>query len=341
MSCDSYPSYIGIDTINFCNARCPFCPLFQGDAQMDRSIRPATVMPQALFERLLEQIADWKRQPLGLQLNRNAELLQDPLLFDRLAGIKRSGLGGVTTLLSNAQLLGRPASEAILDAGIKDIMIGFDGASKEIYEGHRIRCDYDRVLNNIRQFAKLRDKGQHKTAILIRYVRTPRNDHEVIAAYKMLNEFLNPELDRFYDTLALDWSIGPAAEPSDLYFYPKTESSSKSTRCERLEVDINIHADGKVAACCLDYNLTIAQGGLGDVSQESILDVWHGARLSALRATFVSNTPKDCLGCINLREPEPVPPEWRRFHEDVVEHNFAGGFVCQFVGENPDRKVSV
>lgn len=184
MSCDSYPSYIGIDTINFCNARCPFCPLFQGDAQMDRSIRPATVMPQALFERLLEQIADWKRQPLGLQLNRNAELLQDPLLFDRLAGIKRSGLGGVTTLLSNAQLLGRPASEAILDAGIKDIMIGFDGASKEIYEGHRIRCDYDRVLNNIRQFAKLRDEGQHKTAILIRYVRTPRNDHEVIAAYK-------------------------------------------------------------------------------------------------------------------------------------------------------------
>lgn len=65
------PRAIGIETINACNARCPFCPLFQGDSPMDRGQRPAQGMDQALFEHIVAQIkaARWmppvRRHPCG------------------------------------------------------------------------------------------------------------------------------------------------------------------------------------------------------------------------------------------------------------------------------------
>src|SRR5271154_1963044 len=34
------PDTILLDTTNFCNARCPFCPLFVGEWQVDRRGRP-------------------------------------------------------------------------------------------------------------------------------------------------------------------------------------------------------------------------------------------------------------------------------------------------------------
>jgi hypothetical protein len=46
---NDYPRYVGIETINTCNARCPFCPLFQGSAQMSRAARPARIMDAELF----------------------------------------------------------------------------------------------------------------------------------------------------------------------------------------------------------------------------------------------------------------------------------------------------
>src|SRR5262249_3277858 len=34
---DEYPRFVAIETINTCNARCPFCPLFQGSSQISRA----------------------------------------------------------------------------------------------------------------------------------------------------------------------------------------------------------------------------------------------------------------------------------------------------------------
>ena len=41
---EQLPDVVLLDTTNVCNARCPFCPLFDGEWQIDRSIRPAAIM---------------------------------------------------------------------------------------------------------------------------------------------------------------------------------------------------------------------------------------------------------------------------------------------------------
>jgi MoaA/NifB/PqqE/SkfB family radical SAM enzyme len=155
----SYPNSLTIDTINFCNARCPFCPLFRGEAQMDRNVRPATVMSQEVYRRILTQASEWPQPPSLIQQCANAETLQDPKFLDRLASLAEFGLAPITTLLTNGQFLNDRNARGILESGIAQVMIGFDGASKQVYEAHRVRCSYDRVLGNIRKFVKLRECG--------------------------------------------------------------------------------------------------------------------------------------------------------------------------------------
>jgi MoaA/NifB/PqqE/SkfB family radical SAM enzyme len=89
----SYPPSITLDTTNFCNARCPFCPLFVGDSQMDRSIRPATAMSNELFEKILSEIHGWPLRPYSIQMSANGEILQDPKVFDRIREIRKFGCG--------------------------------------------------------------------------------------------------------------------------------------------------------------------------------------------------------------------------------------------------------
>lgn len=130
----SYPNSLTIDTINFCYARCPFCPLFRGEAQMDRQIRPATVMSQEVYEKILRQASQWERRPTVIQQCANAETLQDPKILDRLASLHEFGLASITTLLTNGHFLNERIAGAILDAGVSQIMVGFDRASKQVYE---------------------------------------------------------------------------------------------------------------------------------------------------------------------------------------------------------------
>src|ERR1700722_8103779 len=128
-----YPAVVLLDTTNVCNARCPFCPLFEGEWQIDRSTRPAAIMKQELYERLLEQISQWEKRPSDIIHSANAEVLQDPKLIDRLKALKKFDLSHNTVLLTNGQFLSEKNSRAILEAEVRQIIIGFDGATKEVF----------------------------------------------------------------------------------------------------------------------------------------------------------------------------------------------------------------
>ena len=162
-----YPVFVAIETINACNARCPFCPLFQGDSQLDRDIRPAKIMDDALFERIVHEIATWDTRPGSIFLNMNGEPLLDPHFADRLELLFRHGLGPLIELQTNGQFLTEQAAQAILDAQSGRLVLGFDGATKEVYQAHRVRCDYDRVLDNIKRFVRLRNQSGGRTQVAV------------------------------------------------------------------------------------------------------------------------------------------------------------------------------
>src|SRR5262249_31374428 len=109
-------------------------------------------------------------------------------------------------LQTNGQFLTEKNALALLEAGGGQIALGFDGATKEVYEIHRVNCTYERVLENTREFVRLRKQLGGRTRVAIQYVRTHHNSHEVEQAHRMWNAILEPGRDLFFNTTSRNWA---------------------------------------------------------------------------------------------------------------------------------------
>ncbi len=302
----SFPSTVLIDTTNVCNARCPFCPLFFGDSQFDRKIRPATVMSSNLYNKLISEISKWEVRPDTLIHSANGEFLQDPHVLDRLATLRDNGLGPITVILTNGQYWSTKISQAILDAEIGEVILGFDGATKEVYERHRVRCNYEQVLENARNFVHMRAIHGGRTRVTVKFVRTLRNAHEVVAAYELFKAFMDPDHDRFQDALAVDWADN-ATDQSDLYFVNKVVKGKRRPSCSYFDTGMMIHPDGVMGACCWDYNLSISGGGFGSAYETTALGIWRSEKRRKLGIAHLAGNeaclPEKCQTCMILHDP--------------------------------------
>ena len=322
-----FPRVVGIETINSCNARCPFCPLFQGEAMMNRDTRPATIMDASLFLACVSEIDQWAVKPETIYLNMNGEPLSDPLFASRLRSLKDLELGSIVDLQSNGQFLDEKMAGAILDAKVRRLTLGFDGATPEVYAQHRVRCDFDRVLANIRRFVKMRDAGLFPTRVAIQFVRTRANEHEVVTAYRLFNEFMRPGKDVFQDTLSKDWGDSPSSTP--IFFIPKT-FGTKPLGCKVFKEQLIVLADGVVCACCWDYNLTVSNGGFGN-ARDGLLKIWNGTDRGELAKRLASQNledkPKKCRSCPYLFGGERIRPELAKLQGEVSEAGFTYHFT--------------
>ena len=65
-----------------------------------------------------------------------------------------------------------------------------------------------------------------------------------------------------------------------------------------------VHSDGKLAACCWDYNLGVSDGGFGDVNTAGLLETWRGPKRSDLAKRLVTSSlddkPQKCRSCAFL-----------------------------------------
>ena len=332
-----YPIEIYLETINTCNARCPFCPLFQGDSKLDRMLRPATIMTWQVFEKCAREIASWPRLPATIYPHANGEPLQDPQFARRLELLANLGLGRLLNLHTNAQFLSEAMARAILTAGVRTISVAFDGATKEVYEAHRVRCDYQRVLKNIERFVRIRNEMSERTQLVIVYVRTRDNEHEVAAAYEMFSRILDPELDEFHDKLSSDWA--DETQEGDYFRLPKAKGK-KVEGCSALENQLVISADGTLAACCIDYNLSISEGGFGNAGQDSLIELWRGQKRAGLRDRLISGfdeaLPRKCRDCPSLLIEPKLDASLAKIDKEAVT---AGSYALVYRFQRREAKV--
>src|SRR5262245_61509978 len=150
----SFPASIGVETVTNCNARCPFCPLYGPAAEMTRA---RGFMALDLFEKVVRDIQPFREQVRVIWLCFQGEPLMDPYFEQRLLRLSEAGLAAKVIILTNAEFLSEAKAEAIVRAGVGMINPAFDGASKEVYEAHRVRCHYETVLENLKRFVAVRN----------------------------------------------------------------------------------------------------------------------------------------------------------------------------------------
>lgn len=248
-----FPAVVRIETTNACNARCITCP--------HREIkRPIRRMEDDLFTRIIDECARCGCKET--HLHNFGEPLLDKQLEDRVRYAKDRGLPKVK-IFSNGSLLSERRARGLIEAGLDEIKISFDGATKEEFERIRVPLQFDRVVENIKGLVALRDEMRSEMRVQVACCSTTDKQGTMRS------------LERIVDGFSFGKIHNWAGEDSP------DEQGKIRKPCSRLWRTFTILAGGDVALCCLDYDGHFLLGHVD--ADTSVGDVWTSTAYQEVR----------------------------------------------------------
>jgi len=266
----SRPDVVRIESTNFCNGRCVFCP-------HEKQTRGLGKMSFKLFEKI---VGECKR--LGVKevhLQNFGEPLFDENLFKKIGYAKKVGIEK-TVIFSNASLFNEDKITSMINSGLDELYISFEGYSKKIFEQLRPGLKFSVVSSNIKKIREIREKlGKINPRVIINVVSM--EEHKRLA-----KKFLEDWAD-FADEIILqkhhEWAACGGQE-------------KKPALCNAFWSYATITWDGKVVFCCLDWN---AKHVVGDVNKSTLKDIWNNEEYRRLRRKVLAGGIRDIPLCKN------------------------------------------
>jgi sulfatase maturation enzyme AslB (radical SAM superfamily) len=234
-------------------------------------------MDDALYTQLIDQCAAGGCRQV--HLHNFGEPLLDKQLPERVAYAKQRGIAKVK-IFSNGSLLTEDRARALIAAGLDEIKISFDGATREEFEGIRTPLKFDEVVANIRAAVALRDN-----------LRSPMQIHVACCSTRDKQATM-----RTLEQLVDGFSFGKVHNWADDGFGRRNAGVRKP--CARLWRTFTVLAGGEVALCCLDYDGQQLLGRVDD--QTPIAAVWRGAAYRRARRLHLQGRQRElplCSGC--------------------------------------------
>jgi len=275
-----FPKVVRIETTNACNAKCIICP----HGTIGRKIQH---MDDDLFEQVIDECA--RHGCKEIHLHNFGEPLMDKKLESRVVHAKQKGLKKVK-IFSNGSLLSPQRAEALIDAGLDEIKISFDGATREEFERIRTPLKFDTVVSNIKSLVAMRDQKKSPMSIHVACCSTTDKQGTMDSLESIVDGFSfgkihnwageTPEGDSDADDSTGEQPAGTVRKP-----------------CSRLWRTCTVLAGGDVSLCCLDYD---GQHVLGHIDrQTTIADVWRGEAYRSVRAKHKQAKQADLSLCQN------------------------------------------
>lgn len=282
-----FPKFFLIETINVCNARCIMCGI-------DFSKKKKAVMSDRLFDKITNEISQYSEHIKKVMLYLDCEPLLDREFPSRIRKVKDSGVKKVN-IASNASLLNRDMAIEVINAGLDEIYITIDSLNKETYEEIRKGLKFDTVYKNIVNFIQLRNELNPNLAIRIQMILQEKNFNEADSFTSHWAKFLNPN-DQVVVQKGHNWGATIKAMKFG------DEDKVNNIPCIALWGTFCVHVDGKAGLCCMDSNNTIP---LGDLTSQTIAEIWHGEPLKRIRQMHISGRRSEipmCNGCTLWRD---------------------------------------
>jgi hypothetical protein len=239
-----FPPVVRLETTNACNAKCTICP----HRQMQR---PVATMDRELYNRLIDECAAAGCREV--HLHNFGEPMLDKHIEERIAYAKQKGIRRVR-IFCNGSLITPARARGLIEAGLDEIKVSFDGATREEFERIRTPLRFDSVVRNVTELVKMRDAMRSKLRVRVACCSTTDKQSTMQSLSKVVDDFSFGKLH--------NWG-GQGVVKKRL-----------RKPCSRLWRTFTVLASGDVALCCLDYD---GQQLLGRVdSQHSIADLWNG-----------------------------------------------------------------
>jgi len=279
-----FPEAIDVESITGCNARCVFC----GQYELRKGL-PNGRMSDELFQKIVDECVGYEGLLKRFSFAFDNEPMLDKKLIDKVSYVKEKCPFVTTNITTNGILLTKEISEKIYSKEIVDeINVSINGISKATYEKIMGVKAFEKVMANMDDLSLIhrRHTGK-KPEVEINICLTPDNMSEKEAMAKYWDE--KGFLSHF---IKLD-----NRSQNDLEFSKITVKSKPYYQyCRRPFHTMIICWDGVVPLCCADYGRGCV---VGDVSRQSLYDVWNGERMNQARKEMITGKFEIARICAN------------------------------------------
>ncbi len=282
------PRLVTIEASRSCQLKCPACIV--------PTLKSRSHFTEKLLEHLLTSISwpidainfGWSGEPL---LNKDLPRLVSRA---RLTGAK-------TNINTNGMLLSKVARE-LVGSGVDFIQVAVDGINQETLTKYRVGGSYERIIRGVEDLVRMREDSKSSTPEVSMQMVVTKHNEKQKDEFVRLARFLGA--DRVYfKAFSIDIGQHKSSAERDRIaadFLPETgehrysESDIGTSGCLEPQDVLTVRANGDVVLCCNDIS---GVSVLGNIHEDSVADIWRGARARKARRDVRNETQQLCKGC--------------------------------------------
>lgn len=255
---ENYPIQLDFELNGTCNYNCESCNYRQ---------EKAVGKPEISIEDFTQIITYGVKHGLSaIRLNYHNEPLMKRDICSYIEKAKEAGILDVY-LSTNGSLLNKDVSKKLILSGLDRLQISIDAFSEATYEKIRRGGQYNKVVNNVNQFIKIRNSMYRKLpTVRVNYVRQPGNKDE-------LKEFCDYWVGMGVDSVGVqdyvDWEHADTAKYDNNVYH-----------CAIPYRLLVIRYNGDVLPCCMFESSNMV---IGNIYADGIEDIWLSHKLTELR----------------------------------------------------------
>jgi MoaA/NifB/PqqE/SkfB family radical SAM enzyme len=288
-----FPIHLDLELIYGCNLKCLMCPFGVKDYQHP------TYKGKELDRTLIKKIFSEGEQHGLYSVRFNG--LSEPLLSKDLPDlIQMARDHGVidTFITTNATLLTRQKSRALIKAGLNHLLISIDGSTAATYETIRIGAKYQRVIDNLYGLLEEREKlGSRRPLVRLTFVKMQINEHEI-------EDFIGQWLD-IVDYIGIGGylnNINNDELSEKLRTSAGTLQGIDKFHCYQPWLRGVVFANGDFFPCCANYG---RDNPVDNIRERSIYEIWHSPEVRFLQDIHLAGEyyrHPVCRICVSKRD---------------------------------------
>jgi MoaA/NifB/PqqE/SkfB family radical SAM enzyme len=303
----SQPRVIELEISRTCNIRCVMCGRFKH--KFPRAGRPAEMTPPR-FEQILARLPAVR----DISFRGGGDPFLNPHLFDL---VKAAGDRGISVrTYTNGTLLDETRGQAVIDSGMAELTISFDGGRRETYERIRAGASFDEVTGHMGAFHRLKNRlGARRPVLSVLFIAMRDNVREIpeaVALFKSLGvekvtiKNLDSSADESLDARVLTgeefaWAVetgrqlnGDGIEVS-VPGRSGLHDRNLPMQCWRAWMCPFISAEGDVSVCPGLYFFHDIR--FGNLLRTPFLRLWNAGAARKLRRDIRKSRADLCLKC--------------------------------------------
>lgn len=279
-----FPRFVQFETGTACNANCLMCP-------HDQMKRKGTAKWSLISKIIREAVPHVDAVcPFLMQ-----EPFIEPRLVSILANVKQNNIHCRTIVYSNMAYVPESVMEQILSVDLLDeLHISFYGPTEELYAKWQPPLKRGVTAENIKRFYLMRQRMKRvRPRITLHVLGVPELVQAArLGGYSDVQAYVDEVAAVQYDTFH-----GDVADYGGDQTAVMGKPPAPRVPCQRLWTGLNIHFDGSVVPCCIDYDDVNV---LGNVAKDTLRNVWDGLNFETFRRLHMDGRWDEipmCRGC--------------------------------------------